>query len=269
MFDSERLSKILDRWHLRPLSAEQRSHELTRHYQHLKHEIEDDVDRFFSSTCDHKRAAFDCCTVFTEWKTSEKSALLLLIGYQEYSIAMHQHYCWVSPIVIDLVRQNENAGSILAYHLLPTKGSTGLRDVVLSLLSQLLPYQATTLRNESVVRNLEQLYSSMVASAHDWELDAALEKLSLYVINELFPASAKITLLLDRLDRLDPRESDDRTALIRILAKVARTAECTVKIFVVASGSDWRFDVGDVREFEDVVAVRRERQERICDEDDY
>ncbi|KAJ4289220.1 hypothetical protein N0V90_011562 [Kalmusia sp. IMI 367209] len=267
MFDEERMAKIMDRWELQRLSKEQRSHELTRYYEHLKAEIDDDVDRFFDSN-DRKRASFNDSTSFRSWELSTQSAMFLLVGYSEFSIATHQHYCWVSPIVVDLVRRSRESESTHAYHLLPAKGEKGLKDVILSLLSQLLPYQANKLRNESITRNLEHLYAEVIKSVKDWELDAALEKLSQYVI-DLFPPSANITLLLDRLDRLNPREGDDRIALLRILARVVQTAGCVVKVFIVISGSDWKFEQTDVRDFSDVIATHRERQERINDEDDY
>jgi len=225
------------------------------------------VDHFFGPE-DTKRARFDKSSSFQCWMTSEKSGVFLLVGYSEYGIVTHQNYCWTSPIAIDLIQGQQASKSPHAYALLPSKGSANMRKIILSLLSQLLSFQTEKLREEDVSRELELLYSEVVKSSKDWELDASLEKLSQFVLG-LIPVSQTVHIIVDRLDRLDPCEADDRIAFLRILAQAAQTTECVVKVFVVISGSDWIFQPSDLREFGEFIVIHKERQERLSDQDDY
>jgi hypothetical protein len=263
-FDDERLYNLLRHWNMPRIDPEKRLLELRQYRLLLRDEISEDVDGFFDSN-DPRRAQFDHTLVYQDWRNSRRSSAFLLTGYTERSSEVHQHYCWLSPIIVDLVQESHQKSQYHAYYILPAKGTIDVQTVVLTLLSQLLRYQTASLRDEEVFQELQQLYVKVTSATSGADLDISLQDLSLHVIN-LFRSEDTVFLYLDRADRCD---TDTRLALLHILATTALNCRCTLKVFAVISGSDWDFNARDFKEYGDAVITHREVQERINDIDDY
>lgn len=263
-FDDERLHNLLRHWNVTYVDPEERLRELGEYSLILRDEISEDVDQFFGLG-DPRRVRFDNKWVYQDWKNSPKSSAFLLTGYTERSSEERQHYCWLSPIIIDLVQESHKKSQYYTYHILPAKRTVELQTVILSLLSQLLQYQSAGLRDEAVFQELQQLYTKATSATSGADLDISLQDLSLHVLN-LFQPTDIVFLFLDRVDRC---EADTRLALLHILATTALNCRCTLKVFAVISGSDWEFNSRDMREYGDAVITHREVQERVSDIDDY
>ncbi|KAF2185749.1 hypothetical protein K469DRAFT_777604 [Zopfia rhizophila CBS 207.26] len=117
-------------------------------------------------------------------------------------IKKSQYYCWLSPLLLGLIDERQKKGEFYAYHLLPVKGVASLRNIILSLLSQILRFESHKLRNEDVCQNLEALERKAAQNASKYDLDESLKELSLRVVN-LFEQPETIFLFLDRRDRCE------------------------------------------------------------------
>ncbi|KAF1949694.1 hypothetical protein CC80DRAFT_579665 [Byssothecium circinans] len=238
-FDEEKLASITRVWEVPYQSPTERTRLLDLYRNELQSAFSDDVEHFYSIG-DRKRAEFERSESFTTWEATTKSAFLVLVGFPEYSVVEQQQHCWISPIAIDFINDCKASTKYHAYHILPSKGRTSLKTIMLSLLSQILPLQCEKFRDSTTCRNIEESYAK-IARSHDRcdmkALDESLGSLGLHIL-ELFSPSDSITVILDRVDRC---EEDDRVALLRILAQLAQAVKCTFKVFVVIRGSDWSF----------------------------
>lgn len=255
---------ILRTWNVQHITPEQKLDEAKRYRLELQQEIGLDVDRFFAPE-DNKRGEFDKSAKFQTWVSSPQSSYLILVGYSDYSIADRQYYCWLSPIVVDLVEEAHSHHRFWACYMLEAKISTDFKNVILSLLAQLLPCRHDKLRDVEIWQTIERLHLMVSTSKSDSDLDASLGKLATYVLN-LFDSSHSVYFFLDRVDKC---EEDSRLALLQILAKVTQGVQCALKIFVVISGSDWPINARDLKEFGELITIHTEQQERVDDQDDY
>lgn len=217
------LMKITQLWRGdRPLLR--RDEDLAARWQeHLYHRREG-FEQFHEA--DRRRREFEASSQYQRWLYSEISNILALIGYQQQSIAYKQYTCWVSPIALDLIRQQGLQGDVHAYYFLPIRQKTGLSEIMTSLLVQLLGARLKELREcigyfcSEGVEGLE-----------------ALEKIAMRVI-EMFEQCGIVHITIDRVDKCEEHE---RMSLLDLLGRMIKEARCTVNVLVVINGSDCVF----------------------------
>lgn len=257
------MAHINHEWnHGRP--PQEQHKDLTRYRRILDEELSDSFEQFRIK--DEKRRLFEASTEYNQWQSPRHSSVLVLIGYSEPTIEVEQYYCWLSPLVLDLIEQyrkqldGTTQRDFHAYHLLDVKRDTSLHDVIISILFQLLRFKPQALNEQDHYFNLIKLHQQ----SH--EEPRRLEELAMAVIG-FFDPSDTVYILLDRLDRC---ATSERLMLLDLLAHLTKGASCTLKVLVVVSGSDWSFDLREIpKTYRDVVVRYVERQERTEESNYY
>ena len=226
---------------------------------------DDDLNaEMFQQMRGSKLDSFRACEDYQSWAHSERSCLLILSGYNNFSLEVDQ--CWLSPIAAAAVKDfdQQDIDPIYAYFALPQKGKL-LYDVVAVILLQLLRRKSGSLRNERQHAELRtELGRFRQTGLDESDKVLAMERVALRVI-DFFEESETLYIVVDRADRCrDPKVVDHRKALLRIFVKMVEAARCTLRVLAVIDGHSWR--VENYRDelgakMEGRVIVRTEEQE--------
>ncbi|TQV94675.1 hypothetical protein V2A60_005700 [Cordyceps javanica] len=248
-------------WKLAHLSSDQsRVEGLALYRRDLSHNLRPDMDQF--SARDHQRLAFEASSQHRTWADPGRSAVLILVGYTEQSIATFQPYCWLSPWVLDLIGRCRRERRHHAYYILPAKGEVvALERVVATLLLQLVRLKMPALRDDDARRRgLMDAYAAAADTRQPAGQRVGASRALAPAVLALFDEGERVDVLVDRLDKCAAAQ---RVALLDVLGAMARAARCTVKVVVIVSGSDWAFEDCDLdRDYAHHVVVYRAAQQR-------
>ena len=187
---------------------------------------------------------------YQSWAQSEYPSLLVLSGYNHYSIsAGFSDPNWLSPIAMALIKGliDQITRPLHAYYVFTLADEPIYRSLSVILL-QLLRQRLHILRNPKQSDALDaefyklQKCESSDQTAHRYgspRLDA-LQSILLHVLS-LFDASEMVHLVIDRADRCCnlTKDTDHRKALLKTLVKMVEAACCKLKILVVINGGRW------------------------------
>jgi hypothetical protein len=146
------------------------------------------------------------------------------------------HFCWFSPLVLQLFHELRQADEVAAYHCCQVLDTSEPGDRFAPMLShlalQILESMPQPLDPESV-KSVRRIIDDP-----RWGSDPAL---ILEVLAEILPTLKKVTLIVDRADLLRGDWEDCIGRLCR-LASAKVSQRCITKIILVGScvTSDWR-----------------------------
>lgn len=184
-----------------------------------------------------------------EWKKTDQSRLLLLIGVNNENISQGKRYNWISPFVLELADRLAREGGMetlaAVYVFNPVSRSrSSIHTAIPVVLLQLLQYRQRVLgggfptHREDLMASLHKFAAAKTSEdEEDDEGDKidALKELAAHVLN-LFDSKATVYIVLDRVDMC---RDQDHYELIHTLATVMQRARCVVKVLAVADPVGW------------------------------
>ena len=187
--------------------------------------------------------SFQASGDYQQWKSSERSCLLILSGYNNIGI-LGGYQCWLSPIAVAAVKDfgQRAIRPVYAYYALPQNGKL-LYGVVAVILLQLLRQKSRALRDENRHAELRtDLGKSRQGGMDEGDRVAAMERVALRVI-DLFDESETLYVVVDRADRCrDLKTVDHRKMLLKVFVKMVEAARCKLRVLTVIDGYSWRME---------------------------
>lgn len=256
--DSEHINKIQSLLGLGDYSAELENNAIEKYRKDFE------VDAFMNSPFLERMTGSTMDTLknhedFTRWLRSDGSRLLLLVGYNHYSI-QSANQCWASPIsleMMDRVKEDNREDESWAFY---TSGLRGEGDVlsraVFTIALQILRQNRSEVQRDEPLEELRAAIQDYqgVAQRGDGETTASLQKVALKALNLLDP-SKTVWIILDRVDKC--REQSRKPigrALLKIMVYLVEKAKPRVRVLAVVSGLDWSIDQDE----DDLGAERRD-----------
>ena len=239
--DHNRLNEVQRLLKLSNFSEEEHRRQWNEHCQALDRDDQLTAE-IFQQMRGPELESFRAGKHYQSWTKSEQSHLLVLSGYNNSNVGMHQ--CWLSPIAAAAVKDldQQKVRPLYAYYALPRSGKL-LFDVVAVLLLQLLRQKSDALRNEERHAELRgELGKFGEKEMDENDKASALEKVALRVM-ELFDRSETLYIVVDRADRCrDWKQKDHRRMLLRVFIRMVESAQCRLKVLAVVDGHSWRVE---------------------------
>ncbi|KAG9230857.1 hypothetical protein BJ875DRAFT_518676 [Amylocarpus encephaloides] len=238
--DSTILGSIHRAWGLGETIAPTRPDEVSTYRRILCENFEENYEQFWASH--QRRNEFEKTRRYQDWKQSGSSKLFVLGGCTHISTLVQQYYCWLSPLLLDLIEQKQRDHEICAYYLLPVKRHTPLHDIIMSILFQLIKHRSFLLRDQDKMNHLIDLYQQYMLQTRLAHRQEALQELAVYVV-KLFTSQETVYVLVDRLDMC---EKEGRLALLDTLGCMIEGALCKLRVFVIIDWAYWSFELEDI-----------------------
>jgi len=179
------------------------------------------------------------------WYSSGKSCLLALSSRNEQNAIEQYGRCsWLSPAVLDLLKQLRERNRFVIYHLCLfhclQHDSKDLKahEIVISFISQIVTKCPKILTEESVSARLRSQAQNLSNLSKKSDINEFCDFL-LSILQLLDPKLAPIYLILDRIDACsgDTSQGEFTKALLRIVQKAPST--CEVKVLIATCATFW------------------------------
>ena len=246
------------------------------HWKRIGYEFDDEVQ--YEQMSSNRIKDFCRGSTFTDWETSGRSAMLMLVGFTNPSISESKHYCWVSPLALDLLDRLESRDGPVphASYLFPWRRQKSVHIALPVVLLQLLRHERQQLgspeQREGLLADIYAHAALALPAAGDEKVEAqkielqkmeALERLAIRVVRLMKPQET-VYLVLDRVDQCWDEDHGD---LMRILTRMIGLAACHLKILAIADTTTWTTKDRDIKieppaMFKSIVMKQRAR----CDE---
>ena len=238
-YDHDRLNEVQRLLNLEDFSEEDHRREWDKHGQAVDRDENLNAE-IYQQMRGPELKFFEASADYQQWRSSERSCLLILSGYNNISI-IGGYQCWLSPIAVAAVK-DFGQQAIHAYYALPQNGKL-LDGVVSVILLQLLRQKSRALRDEHRHAELRtDLRKLRQREMDEGDRVSAMERVALRVI-DLFDESETLYIVVDRADRCrDPKTVDHRKILLKVLVKMVEAARCKLRVLTVIDGYSWRME---------------------------